>query len=167
MDLELIGKQMLEALAVQGQLAGLEAKLVELDGLLSKAAKDTEDSIKEKEHNVAAREQAEVQVRETARNVETAKSSVIAAQSHLKFAEKVFKEAGQEVAKYDNATLSQLDEVTKKFEEFKKKLEADKGDLLEELKETKKDLERRQAVLAEQGIELNIGGKPQAKTTYL
>ena len=167
MDLELIGKQMLEALAVQGQLAGLEAKLVELDGLLAKAAKDTEDSIKEKERNGAAREQAEVQVRETARSVETAKSSVIAAQSHLKFAEKVFKEAGQEAAKYDNAVLSQLDEVTKKFEEFKKKLKADKGDLLEELKETKKDLERRQAALAEQGIELNIGGKPQTKTTYL
>ena len=167
MDLETIGKQILEALAVQGQIAGLEAKLAGLNELGARATKDIEDSIEEKKRNVIARGEAEKHRGEMASNVEKAKSSVMAAQIHLKSAKSTFEETEQEVAKYSDTVLARLDEATKKFEAGKKALEADKVDLLEALKAAKKDLELRQAVLADQGIELNIGGKPLAKTTYL
>lgn len=168
MDLETIGKKMLEALAVQGQIASTQTKVTGLQGEVAKATDDIRKSQATKALNLDAREQAGSVLANAVSDVEIAEQQVAQAKAGLKSAKLVVGRAEEEVDKYSDVVLGQLDEVTQQFQEDKRTLEAEVGAVQKELEVLKKDLEARQAELKTSGVELNLGGTaPRPKTTTL
>ena len=166
MDLELIGKQMLEALAVQGQIAPLVTKLQQLESELDNANANIEKAKETKASNVSYRKSAESKLSKAIQAVQIAEQGVVDAKVKVSEAKTEVDRTKMQLDKYNDAFLSQLDENIKHSEEARQPVEINIAKVLKELDSVKADLTSRQAILAEQGIELNIG-KLQAKTTYL
>lgn len=168
MDLEIIGKQMLEALAIRGQLAAMQTNLTALQGEATKASGDIQKSQEAKASTIEAREQAMNAWDEAIIDAEDAQEQIIKVIAERKSAELVVGQAEEEVDKYSDAILSQLDEVTQQFQDGKLAIEAEMDKILKKLEVLKKDLETRQAELKAVGVELNlIGTAPRPKVTTL
>lgn len=168
MDLELIGKQMLEALAAQGQVAAFETKIAELERQIAGAQVDIRRAESNKESQLEACSQAKDVLGKALGDAERAHEVSVAAKANLATTQGAVDEARKKVAKYDTAFLEQLNRVIGQCQEAKDDLEARKDEIAGELKAAQEDLKERQAKLASQGIELNLGGtRVQPKITVL
>jgi len=167
MDLELVGKKLLEALAVQGQVASMQRGLVELQQKVTAIDGDIQRSQEVRALNSKAREQAEVALNEAVANVETIKQQVAQVGARLKLASKGVTEAEGELAKYSDVVLGQLDEATQHLRATKQAVEAERDNAMKELGVTMRDLEDRQVELKTFGVELNLSSSPRSKTTTL
>ena len=166
MDIERIGKQMLEALAVQGQVSALESKVSNLSRQAADAAEDIQKSKDKKAACLQAREQAEGKLSEANLGVGAAQVVLRQAQSNLKSARESVQDAVLEVDKYGDVAMKKLDADTSSLEAVEAGIKASEVDAYYELTAARKDLDSRQAELKRQNIELNIG-KRQSKTTVL
>lgn len=168
MDLDIIGKQMLEALAVQGRIASLGTNLLDFERQIVKVQEDIKRSMDVYSLNVNAREQAEDELDKAINKAEVAEQWVTQAVAELKSANSIVKEAKEELDKYSDDILEGFGSVTLQLEEDKKVVEANRDETLKELDVARQDLENRQAELKVLGIELNLGGaSPRPKTTIL
>lgn len=168
MDLESIGKKMLEALAVQGQIAAAEAKLANLSEQLAKADGGISD-LKNKRVNAAQdKGLAEDVLAKAINESEAARVRSIEAAKILKATKLAVASAEGKVAEYGEGVFASLDDSVKQLEESKQAIEMDKGATAEEVKVLMEDLVARQAELGAEGIVLNISQPAsQPKTTYL
>ena len=167
MDLELIGKQILEALAVQGQIAGLETKLANLEGRIVEAGKKVRQTKVDSVLGVESRKQAEIALEEAHNKVVLMESLLATAEKNLGVAEEAADKAKVKAGKYSEDVLKQLDWAVQQAEEAQKAIEVGRDDVLKEIGIARKGLEARQKALSIQGIELNIGATKQPKVTTL
>lgn len=168
MDLETMGKKLLEALALQGQIASTQTQLLGLQGEIAKAENDIKQSEKAKVSSLEARETAKDALDSAVDKAETAKQQVAQAKAALKSAELVVGQAEEELARYGDTTLGQLDKATQQFQLAKRAIEATRDDALQGLENIKEDLESRRAELKAEGIELNLGmAAPPPRITAL
>ena len=167
MDLEIVGKQMLETLAVQGQVAGLVTKLEGLRGEITGAEVDIQKAESAKASSLVARKQAEEKLDKAISEAESVEQLVVQAKAKLKSAEMSIVKAEEESTKYSDEVLDQLDDAIGQCKEVKTAIEAKRDEGVKELELARKDLESRQAELKAQGIELNIGSARQPITTVL
>ena len=166
MDLETIGKQILEALAVQGQIAGIKTKLAGIQTKIIVATNDICRAKDEEERQIKAHKQAEDFWVGTVRTADIAREAVIQAEAKYKLAELAIEPAEEEVSMCDTR-LNELFEIIPQLEEVKKAFEVDRDEILEELEEAGKNLEARQEELKVQGIEINIGSARPPKVMVL
>ncbi len=168
MDLETMGKKLLEALALQGQIASTQTQLLGLQGEIAKAENDIKQSENDKALTLVARGRARDALDGAVGEAEAAKQQAVQATANLKSAKLIVGQAEEELARYSDITLSQLGKTTQQFQLAKQTIEAAKNDVLQELENIKEDLESRRAELKAEGIELNLGmAAPQPKTTIL
>lgn len=167
MDLETVGKQMLEALALQGQIAVLETKLAEFPERIARADEAVQDSEDEKTTLILAKVQAQ-EVLSKAYDGETeARESLARAKAYLKSTESVVREAEVEVTKYSDELFDHADAVISENEAVKVSIEEHRDAVAAEIDSARKDLEVRQAELKAQGVELTLGQMRQPRTINL
>jgi len=167
MDLELVGKKLLEALAVQGRVASMQTKLLDLQQKVTAVEGEIQESQEVKASNLRFRQRAEVALRVSVASVKVTKQQVVQAGTRLKLASKGVAEAEGELAKYSDVVLGQLDENTQHLLVTKQAIEAERDNATKELGVVREDLENRQAELKTLGVELNLSSSPRPKTTYL
>jgi len=168
MDLEIIGKKMLEALAIRGKIASMQTELLDLQGEIAKADGEIRESQEAKAVNLEALEQARIAWDGALADAEDAQQQVKTAIARRKSAELLVERAEEEVGKYGDAVFEHLAEVTQKVQGDKQAIEAEMVVALKELEGLKKDLEERQAELKASGVELNlVGTAPRPKVTTL
>ena len=167
MDLEIIGKQMLEALAVQGQIAGLETKQEELKREVAEAEISIQKAEGIKASGLVSREEAEGKVNKAMNSVVTAKLQIKQAEANLNLAENLVEKAKEELGKYSDDVLNQFDDVICQRIEAKKAIEVDRDEVVKALEVARENLEARQEELKAQGIELNIGMVRQPRVMVL
>jgi len=166
MDLEHIGKQMLEALAVRGQVASLETSLANIQGQIVKADTEIQRGKKEEVSNTLDREQVQKELVWVQVAVSKAEEAVKAAGENLRLAKGAIAPAEEKVLKCRDIS-EQLELSILQIEEDKKTVEASRDEVSKELDAARKDLETRQAELHENGVDLNIGPVRQPKTIVM
>ena len=168
MDLETIGKQMLEALALQGRVSALETEAASCANQISGAQGDIQGAEGRKINVIEAHRLAERQVEEKDAVVRDTKDKVAAAIAVHKRAEQDLAGAREVRNSYGPDFVKELDKSIEQLVEVKKGIEGKKGKVLAELDEAKKDLEARRGKLSAQGIDLNMAtmGR-QPRTTVL
>ena len=168
MDLENIGKQMLEALAIQGQVTSMVAKLANLEVEVSGSEGEITRSIGQKASSITALSQAEEVLAEAVNATEVIQQEGMRINDRLRLSKVDIERANEEVDKYSDAVLRQLDVATQNLRETKRSIEANRDKVRKELDSAQKNLENRQAILRTQGVDLNISGtKPQPKSIVL
>lgn len=167
MDLETIGKKMLETLAVKGQLAGKEAKLVEIKNQIAKAEEAIKVAKETKDKGIASRKVAEEYLAQTKKDKTEAEGLVEKAEEALRVAGDFVGRATLGVDKFNDEALAKLEVDIADKQAVKQAIEFTYEDELAEAAKLKKTLGDRQAELKAEGVEFDISGAKIPKTTIL
>ena len=168
MDLEAVGKKMIEALVAQGYLSGLEEKQSSINVDITKIAAQIETAKSKEARNIESRKQAGVELTKAEGAVNSAEANIKAAEASLKRAVDEVERSKKEVTKYNEDVQAELEKNTSLLVEAKKQLEADRDSTFVELTTAKEEAEAKLAELNAQGISLDIGRSArQPRTTIL
>jgi len=167
MDLETIGKKMLEVLALRGQLSGMEGELETVRERIYVADEAIKVAKLEKGNASSARKRTEIALKDAEAGVVGAETELKTAQDNLEKAI-VLKESKEiDVDKYNDGVLSGLDGVIADKDSIKRDIETEYAIKAKKITEAKADVESRKAELRTEGVELDVGGVRTPKVTYL
>lgn len=167
MNLEDIGKQILEALAVHGLVVALEKRAADLDRQVLDATTSIQKSKDEKMTLLQFREQGEKKLIDAIKKADDIESVLSQTKISLKAAKLAIKKDEEELTKYGDSVIVLLDEAMEQLEEEGVAIKANRDDVIKELADAKHNLEIRQVELSNNGVALSLGGKTQPKTTVL
>lgn len=167
MDLELIGKKMLEALAIQGQLAGLEAKLTSLNAEVVEAGENIVRAANKKAATLESLSSVKVQLN-------TATGDLFAKRAEVETAQRIASTAEGKVraiqirldTEYTEDVIKQLDTNIHALVTAKEALQRQTSGAAQQVVAARQNFEARQAELKAEGVELNIG-KREGRVTVL
>ena len=167
MDLETIGKKMIEALVVRGQIAKGEGELSDINIKRAIADSEIQSAVRDKDGIVLKKKQAKTELDKAEDNVALAQAELKTAETNLYNA--TFKKDARKVAydKYDDTILGGLDSVIAEKESKRNTIAVELNDKTSKLDEMKRDLKARQGELKIEGIELDTNPPRPPKVTYL
>lgn len=167
MDLEIIGKKMLEALAIQGQLAGLETKHSSLNAEIVEVGENIMRAVNRKAATLnslsAVKQQLSTttaELHEKWAEVEAVRMEALAVEGSVKVIQVRLN------TEYSEDAIKQLDTDIHTLIVAKEALQRQTLELASLVLNARRDFETRQAELKVEGVELNIG-KRQSKVTVL
>lgn len=168
MDLEAIGKKILEALAVQGKMVALETEVVTFTDDLVNANQRIQGATNHKEEAKQSKSEAEIALQKIIVSEKEAVLALEYAERELMDAKGNVSKARREVQRFGETTFKQLDSVIQRCEQDKQIIEDAKIKVSDELDVARKDFESRQKEINELGYDLNVL-KPasRSKTTVL
>lgn len=167
MDYKKVGEEMLEALAIQGQIAGLEEELAQKDNQLRGLKADVEAVEQNKSDGLESQTLAIDRRDNAERDLAYAKSALDLAEREFDKARLDLESASLKVGDYGEDFFANLDNQVVELEERCQGIESERDLVQSKLQTAQDELKLKEGKLAQKGIKLSLGNTRKPKSIVL